>query len=314
MNNFRQDLPDNQDISDGEYENGRRKILKLSVIIPCFNSADTIAAQLEALAGQRCLEPWEVIVSDNGSTDDSLKIVERYREWLPDLRIVDSSDLQGSSHARNVGVLAATGEVLLFCDSDDEVAPGWLAAMGEAAFRHDFVTCRLDTEKLNAPWLQKSCKNGQRDGPIQFYPPFLPFGGSCCIGVKRSLHEAVGGFDESMLAMVDVDYCWRIQLAGTNLHFVAHTAIYYRYPKRFGRMYSQMRGLGKNAALLYKRYQPLGMPMLSKSWKTTIIDLIRLLKQLLLIRGKEDLAVWVRAFGLRMGRLQGSIKHRVMYL
>jgi len=220
--------------------------MKLSVIIPCFNAADTIAAQLEALAGQHWSEPWEVIVSDNGSTDDSLKIVESYRERLPILRIVNSSDRQGSSHARNVGALAATGEVLLFCDSDDEVAPGWLADMGEAVFRHDFVTCRLDTEKLNAPWLQKSWKNGQRDGPMQFYPHYLPCGGSCCIGVKRSLHEAVGGFDESMFAMVDIDYCWRIQLAGTNLHFVAHTAIYYRYPKRFGRMYSQMRGLGKN--------------------------------------------------------------------
>ena len=289
-------------------------MMRLSIIIPCFNAADTIAAQLEALAGQRWSEPWEVIVSDNGSTDDSLKIVERYRERLPNLRIVDSSDLQGSSHARNVGALAATGEVLLFCDSDDEVAPGWLAAMGEAVFRHDFVACRLDTEKLNAPWLQKSWRNAQQDGPIQFCPPFLPYCGSCCIGVKRSLHEAVGGFDESLLAMVDVDYCWRIQLAGTNLHFVAQTAIYYRYPGRFSRMYSQMRGLGKNAALLYKRYQPLGMPELSQTWKTPVVILIKLLKTLLRIRSKQDLAVWVRAFGFRIGRLQGSIKNRVMYL
>jgi hypothetical protein len=72
---------------------------------------------------------------------------------------------------KNVGVLAATGDAFLFCDVDDEVAPGWLAAMGEAVFRHDFVTCRLDSEKLNAPWLQNSLKNAQRDGHIQFHPP-----------------------------------------------------------------------------------------------------------------------------------------------
>lgn len=288
--------------------------MRLSVIIPCFNAADTIAVQLEALAGQHWSEPWEVIVSDNGSSDDSLKIVERYMERLPNLQIVDSSDRQGSSHARNVGVLAATGEALLFCDSDDEVAPGWMAAMGEAVFRHDFVTCRLDTEKLNPLWLQKSRKNSQRDVPIQFYPHYLPFGGSCCIGVKRSLHESVGGFDESMFAMEDVDYCWRIQLAGTNLHFVAQTAIYYRYYKRFGRMYSQMYGLGKNAAFLYRRYQPLGMPRLSKPWKSAIMALRRLVISLPRIRSKQGLAVWVRAFGMLMGRLQGSIKHRVIYL
>jgi hypothetical protein len=42
--------------------------------------------------------------------------------------------------------------------------------------------------------------------------------------------------------------------------------------------------------------------------------LIRLLRQLLRIHSKQDLAAWVRAFGLRVGRLQGSIKHRIMYL
>ena len=293
---------------------GRRKILKFSVIIPCYNAADTIAAQLEALAGQRWSEPWEVIVSDNGSTDESLKIVEHYRERLPNLCVVNSSDRRGAAHARNIGVLAATGDAFLFCDADDEVAPGWLAAMGEAVFRHDFVTCRLDSEKLNAPWQQKSWKNAQRDGPIQFYPPYLPFGGSFSIGVKRSLHEAAGGFDESVFGVEDIDYCWKIQLAGTKLHFVSDTAVYYRYPKKFGRMYSQMRGIGENSTLLYKRYQRLGMPKLSKSWKTAIIVLIRLLRQLLRIRNKEGIATWVRAFGLWVGRLQGSIKHRVMYL
>jgi len=52
--------------------------MKLSVIIPCYNEADTIATQLEVLAKQYWSEPWEVIVSDNGSTDDSLAIVEKY--------------------------------------------------------------------------------------------------------------------------------------------------------------------------------------------------------------------------------------------
>ena len=288
--------------------------MKFSVIIPCYNAADTIAVQLEALAGQRWSEPWEVIVSDNGSTDESLKIVERYRERLPKLRIVDSSDRRGAAHARNIGVLAAAGDAFLFCDADDEVAHGWLSAMGDAVFRHDFVTCCLDSEKLNAPWLQKSWNNAQRDGPIQFYPSYLPFGGSFSIGVKRSLHEAAGGFDESLSALEDIDYCWKIQLAGTKLHFISDTAVYYRYPEKFGRMYSQMRGIGENSALLYNQYQRLGMPKLLISWKTAITVLIRLLKQLLRIRNKEDTAAWLRAFGLRVGRLQGSIKHRVMYL
>jgi len=49
----------------------------------------------------------EVIISNNGSTDETVAIVEQYQEKLPNLRIVDSSDQRGAAHARNVGALAA---------------------------------------------------------------------------------------------------------------------------------------------------------------------------------------------------------------
>lgn len=65
--------------------------MKLSVILPCFNGAKTIALQLEALAHQCWSEPWELVVVNNGSTDDSMQIVQSYRNLLPNLRIVDAS-------------------------------------------------------------------------------------------------------------------------------------------------------------------------------------------------------------------------------
>ena len=65
--------------------------MELSVIIPCLNAEATIATQLEALANQHWSKPWEVVVSDNGSTDNSLEIVKSYKDRLPNLRIVDAS-------------------------------------------------------------------------------------------------------------------------------------------------------------------------------------------------------------------------------
>ncbi|MGB3651561.1 MAG: glycosyltransferase, partial [Rivularia sp. (in: cyanobacteria)] len=53
--------------------------MKLSVVIPCFNAANTIAAQLEAFTKQQCSEPWEIIIADNGSTDETLEIVKQYQ-------------------------------------------------------------------------------------------------------------------------------------------------------------------------------------------------------------------------------------------
>lgn len=130
--------------------------MKLSVIIPCYNGANTIADQLEALANQEWSEPWEIIVADNRSTDNSMAIVKQYQERLPNLRIVDASARQGQPYALNCGAEAAVGESLAFCDADDVVGPCWLVAMGQALSKYDFVACRFDTEKLNPPWLSKA--------------------------------------------------------------------------------------------------------------------------------------------------------------
>lgn len=129
--------------------------MKLSLVIPCLNAASTITAQLEALANQDYSESWEVIISDNGSTDKTLEIVNQYKSQLPALNIVDSSDRRGAAHARNVGATVARGEVLLFCDADDEVAPGWMTAMAKALSKYDFVASYVDLEKLNSPYILK---------------------------------------------------------------------------------------------------------------------------------------------------------------
>ncbi|RUT11687.1 hypothetical protein DSM107010_30140 [Chroococcidiopsis cubana SAG 39.79] len=83
--------------------------MKLSVIIPSYNEAGTISGQLEALTTQQWYQPWEIIISDNGSTDETVAIAEQYQERLPNLQIVDSSDRQGAAHARNVGCICGCG-------------------------------------------------------------------------------------------------------------------------------------------------------------------------------------------------------------
>ncbi len=105
----------------------------VSVVIALRNKGPWIGAQLEALAAQRYAGPWEVVVVDNGSTDDGPQVARAMAEPLPELRVVDASDRRGTSHARNVGAHAARGDLLLYCDGDDVVAPGWIEAMVEAA-------------------------------------------------------------------------------------------------------------------------------------------------------------------------------------
>ena len=81
-----------------------RPALGCSVVIPTFNAADVIEQQLAALAGQKDAAPFEVVVADNGSTDDLASAVAQWRKALPGLRVVDASRDRGVSVARNVGI------------------------------------------------------------------------------------------------------------------------------------------------------------------------------------------------------------------
>jgi glycosyltransferase involved in cell wall biosynthesis len=287
--------------------------MKLSVILPCLNEEEYLGNQLEALANQLWSQPWEVIVADNGSTDRSLAIVERYQGRLPNLRIADASDRRGQAHALNVGARAAMGEALAFCDADDEVAPGWVAAMGKALTEYDFVACRFETEKLNPSWVRAQHGSPQRDGVQQYrYPPYLAHAGSGSIGIKRTLHETIGGFDESMPVLFDTDYCFRIQLAGTKLYFVPDAVIHLRYRDTLTGIYRQACIWGEYNVFIYKKYRPFGMPELS--WKDGMLAWARLIRRLPRMHSKESMATWVWQFAWRWGRLQGCLKYRVLAL
>jgi GT2 family glycosyltransferase len=284
---------------------------KLSVVIPCLDAGQTLGVQLAALAGQDWPGPCEVIVADNGSTDGSPEIAAGFRPRLPGLRLIDASDRRGQAHARNAGALAASGDALLFCDADDEVAPGWLAAMSEALAEDDFVASRYDTGKLNSEWVRRIHANPQQDGLNPYtYPPFLPHAGGGGLGIRRALHLEIGGFDESLPALEDTDYCWRLQLAGVKLRFVPGAVVYVRYRSTLPGIFRQGLAFGRYNVLIYKLYRSRGMPKLGclpglRKWAVQILKSPQLLTSV--GRGR-----WIWQLGWRLGRLDGCRRYRVL--
>ncbi len=287
-------------------------MMKVSVIIPCLNAAETIGVQLEALANQQWSQPWEVIIADNGSTDNTASIVEQYQTRIPNLRIVDASDRKGASHARNIGAKAAQGESLLFIDADDEVAPGWLAAMGEALAKNDFVTGHNNYNKLSDTWVVR-CYQLENGTGIMENTYYLPFAGSGNLGIKRAIHEKIGGFDEALYQSEDVDYCWRAYYVGTKLHYVPDAIAYIRLRGNLASIYRRSWAVGKGVILVYKKHRPLGMPQMV-SWKTFLKTSFTLTIQILLlqIRDKESLAKWLMSLAWRGGQLWGCIKYQYL--
>ena len=97
--------------------------IKYSVIIPAYNAKKTISFTLEALLSQEGIEAGEVIVVDDGSSDNTADLVKKYP-----VRLIQQAN-KGPASARNYGVREAKGEIVLFTDSDCIPQPGWLKAM-----------------------------------------------------------------------------------------------------------------------------------------------------------------------------------------
>jgi hypothetical protein len=245
------------------------RIPQLSVVIPCRNMEATIGAELDALASQSWSEP--------------ARVAERYAARLPHLRLVGSS--AGAARAMPATSARRAAPALAFCDAADEAAAGWVAATGNVLAKHDFVACRLDTGTLNKARVRHPQEYALRQ---LWYPPYLPFSGTNG-GVKRAVHDAVGGFDESLPRMTDTDYCVRIQLRGVPLVFLEDAVVHLRYHKGSGWTFRQARLWAEHNVLMYKRYR--GDLRVRQPWTRYLLGWPRLLHRLASVRREEDLHV-----------------------
>ncbi|BAU41760.1 Poly-beta-1,6-N-acetyl-D-glucosamine synthase [Leptolyngbya sp. O-77] len=286
--------------------------MKVSVIIPCLNNASTLAIQLEALAAQQYAEPWEVIVADNGSTDATVAIAEQFGDRLPNLRVLDASRIGGSAHARNMAAAAARGEFLLFCDGDDEVGAGWVAAMVAALEKSDLVGGYMEYWRLNEPWLVRAY--GYESGLKLFESGYLKFASGCNLGIRRVVHEAVGGFDETLLRLQDVDYSWRVQQAGFKLSYAPDAIVHFRLRGSIRSVCRRAFKFGYTEPFLYQKHRDRGMPQIL-SWKsiakTVALFPVRLIGSL---RDRALLCKVLMEGCWRGGELYGCIKHRYLPL
>jgi glycosyltransferase involved in cell wall biosynthesis len=280
----------------------------VSVIIPVRNGADTIAEQLAALAGQRFGGAWEVVVADNGSTDATRAIAERWAERLPSLRVVDASQRAGSSYARNRGAEEAAGDFLAFCDADDVVAPEWLDALVGAARTFDAVTGPQDATVINPPEVQAWRPPRSRALPRGRYLPYAP---SCNLGVWKRTFAATGGFSEEYPQAHDVEWSWRAQLAEYTLGYAPGAVVHYRYRTGTRGILRQAYVTGLDVARLYRDYRAKGLERASlgraaRRW-------LWLLVRLPYLASADRRGIWVRRAGESAGRLVGSIRFRVLY-
>jgi glycosyltransferase involved in cell wall biosynthesis len=277
--------------------------LACSVVVPTYNAAATLPAQLGALAEQTIEAPFEVVISDNGSTDDSASVAAAWCDRL-DLRVVDASRGRGVSVARNVGIEAAATDLVLLCDADDVVSPGWVEAMSDALRAHPFVGGSLETRTLSGPsasWV-----------PFPEMTTELPqiwggrrwaFGGN--LGMHRRVFEAVGGFAEDYPAGAEeLDFAWRAGEAGFTPVYVPEALIHYRIRSDVRGVLRQQFSSGQGTAQLYGRFRP--SEVVLRSRRAWVRRELWFLRRFPWRGGREARLSWLMEVAFEAGKLVGA--------
>lgn len=286
---------------EGESPAGMQRTVQLSVVIPARNAGALLKIQLEALARQDWACPWEVIVVDNGSEDNTRDVAKSFADSLP-IRIVDAKGRPCRAVACNRGVAACTGTYLLFVDADDQVGPGYVRAMSAALDNHDFVAARLDCSALNHGWVAEVRTPAQCHGLGEGLFPYA-YGGS--FGVWRSSFEGVGGYDELFDTAEDIDFCYRMALAGSTLTFVPDAVLNYRFRTTLLGIWRQAYSYGLGAGYIRHRYHHFDdastIGLAGLRWWGGVFRL------LMTARSKGALARGLYLTANRLGRLRGRV-------
>lgn len=98
--------------------------MKVSIVIPCFNNSRSLPSCIKTALRNIENRDVEIICVDDGSADDSVEILESYAKIYDSIKIVRHKENKGTNEARRSGVLAASGDYVLFMDQDDRLTDG----------------------------------------------------------------------------------------------------------------------------------------------------------------------------------------------
>jgi glycosyltransferase involved in cell wall biosynthesis len=270
-------------------------------VIPTYNAADVIADQLGALSAQVDAPPFEVVVADNGSTDDLALVVDSWRRRLPHLRRVDASRGRGVSVARNVGIEHAGTDRILVCDADDRVSPGWVAAMHRGLADSPLVSGPVEPTVLSgrsAAWVPV---DRQTSGLFETWEG-RTYGIGCNLGLRREVWQAVGGFDETFPAGAEeIDFAWRAWDLGYRFAYVPDALLHYRIRTDLRGVLRQQYDSGRGTATLYAKFRP--AEVRPKSLPRRIHHEVLLLKQFPWRGSPDDRRSWLTLMAFEAGKM-----------
>lgn len=239
----------------------------VSVIVCSYNGGKTLAACLDSL-GKLNYPDYEVILVDDGSTDDTAYIAAQF----PNVRYIHQGN-QGLSHARNTGAAAAHGQVLAYTDSDCMPDADWLYYLIGTLTSSDYAG--VGGPNITPPaenWVQ-ACVAAAPGGPSHVLltdtvAEHIP---GCNMAFYKWAFETIGGFDpEYRKAGDDVDFCWRLQQAGCVIAFSPTAMVWHHRRFTLAAFFRQQDGYGEAESLLRFKHLIFFGPTGTAKWRGQI--------------------------------------------
>lgn len=222
--------------------------MRLSVVIATKDRARYLERALESFGKQIGAPSFEVIVVDNGSTDDTRQIAQNARYGYSVSYVYEAQPNRGA--ARNRGIAAAQGHLLLFCDDDIYAPPGFLAAHDQAHTLSNFV---VSGPIVNVPGYAVRPKPTIANFSRAFFC-------TCNVSVPKVAIDAVGGFDEQfhLYGWEDTELGARLRDAGVQRRFIWRAFLWHIKPPDAETLDAQLRRAAEKGrmAARYVRKRP----------------------------------------------------------
>lgn len=209
----------------------------VSIIIPVYNRADLISFSLDAVLNQSYTN-WECLIIDDGSTDDSVSVIQSYTTKDDRFKLFQQSDKKnkGANYCRNFGIKNANGDYFQFLDSDDYLFPQKIESQVIELLNYSKNTvaiCKWDRFKISIeeanfmkiyPYYKnyESPKNYLNTLGKKWIPPL-------CYLVPRKLVENAGPWNEDLIINQDAEYFIRILITARNIIYVDKAKVLYRH-------------------------------------------------------------------------------------
>lgn len=198
----------------------------VSVILPTYNRGALITDALESVRRQTSFRlVKQIIVINDGSTDNTIEIITQYMLTHPEMpiKIINQANL-GVSSARNTGMKVANGKWIAFLDSDDEWVSNKLERQFEVIFKNpyiDFLGTGYDDTELWILWkhIRTLYRVNYRDILIKCFPV------TPSIVMKKTIFENIGGFEETSKYAEDLQYWMKICRLNYNVYYLPESLV-----------------------------------------------------------------------------------------